>query len=864
MTSAESINTCDVSCSDCCKSVPILDNPYISEEHEFSLQSDLIDSSTSDGDTNIVSGIVSFDDHVAGAVVKLPDAIQSEDTRIAVNSDLQKYLSRPVNIATLTWTVGGNINTTLAPWSLYMSHPSIKRKLDNYYLFRGNLHVKFVINASPFYFGCTMVSYNPLSSFKAPEINLSAGVPNVPLSQLPRMFLYPSVSQGGSMKLPFIYHKEWLNLVSASDVTDMGTLYIRTLDVLKNANGATTPINVQVYAWVEEVELSGPTLELSLQSGKDEYGQGIISKPASAIARAANQLSTLPVIGPYATATSMVAGTMGQVAKLFGYTNVPVIEEVKDMHIAPFPKFASTDIGTPIDKLTLDSKNELTIDPKVCGADFGDELSISSIVQRESLLTDYDWQTSDLVDARLFSIAVIPTLQRTTAGVSQEIINLTPMSLVAKAFDYWRGDIEFRFKIICSQYHRGRLRFSWDPISSNLSTTTDTTTETYTKIVDIAESTDVTLRIPYMQQVAWSQCGDLVADSNLFGTNVISSSPLFSNGVLTVRVLTELTAPITASTIKVLVFVKGSENLEFANPRNIDPLNRISPYTVQSGLLAYDNEDEDISSIALQPSVPSKHIDLIYNGESIKSIRTLLRRTQAQRTSILNRAVTTTHLLVQNGSYFSRLPIYPGFDPNGVNNATAPIAAATKPYNFVPYSTLNWFGQCFLGCRGSIHWSVLNHNNNLACMTAINRPNARTTLTRALYNITPVGSVNPPLTQSIIANAMPAGAAGISITHNRTNSSNAASVPFYSQFKFRQFTPSDTTLGTFIDGSNTDGVFYTQIVPNSSVTALNANFLNGNFITTFCSAGTDFSLIFFLAVPTLYKYTAVPVAQTDP
>jgi len=589
---------------------------------------------------------VAFDDNISGEAMDLPQSVRTDSTYVSNNAELNKFLRRPVEIYSYNWALGGVTDTSFQPWYEYMNHTSIKKKLDNYYLFKGNLKVKFVINATPFYYGAMMVSYVPLTQFSNPVI-ATAGQPNISYSQLPRVYLYPSVSQGASMLLPFVYHKKWLDLTVAFDVQSMGTLHFRVLDSLKSASASTTPITIKVYAWLEDVQVSAPTVKFALQSGKtDEYGQGIISKPASAIARAAGQLSSAPFIGPYATATQIAAGAVSSIAQLFGFTNVPVIDDVHSFKPEPFPAMASTDIGTSISKLALDSKNELTIDPRVCGCDFGDELLVANLVSRESYLTAFDWLTSSAPDTLVFNIGISPMQMGVTTATNQTIVNGTPMWMVSRLFDYWKGDIEVRFKIICSQYHRGRLRFSWDP-RGDIANTVDSTTEVYTKIVDIAESTDITIRVPYMAATDYLETTRLL-------TGRISSSPLtkqtWENGILTVRVLTELSAPITTADIKVLVFVRGCDNLEFGGPREIDLTSTLSPFTVQSGVLAYDDNEEDISSIALSPSITNPEVNLLYFGETIHSLRTLLRRTNFLRTSFITGSTGPTIIMQLRGS----------------------------------------------------------------------------------------------------------------------------------------------------------------------------------------------------------------------
>lgn len=822
----------------------------------FTLQSGLVQESSISETSSPDEVNVAFDDNVAGEAMDLPESVNSDSAPVSANAEINKFLKRPVEIYSYNWGLGGLVNDSFQPWFLYMNHPSIKKKLDNYYLFKGNLRVKFVINATPFYYGAMMVSYVPLTQFSNPVI-AAAGVPNISYSQLPRVFLYPSVSQGASMLLPFVYHKKWLDLTVAADVQSMGTLHFRVLDALKSASASTTPITIKVYAWLEDVQISAPTVKFSLQSGKvDEYGQGIISKPASAIARAAGQLKNAPIIGPYATATQIAAGAVSSIAQLFGFTNVPVIADVHSMKPEPFPALAATDIGTSISKLTLDSKNELSVDPRICGCDFGDELVISNLVARESYLTAFQWPTSTATDDLLFNIGISPMYMALTPSTNQSVVNGTPMWMVSRMFDYWKGDIEVRFKIICSQYHRGRLRFSWDP-RGDISNTTDSTTEVYTKIVDIAETTDVTIRIPYMAATEYLET------TRVF-TGRVADVPLtkqvYENGILTVRVLTELTAPITTADINVLVFVRGCENLEFACPREIDYQSIMSPFTVQSGMLAYDNEEEDVSSIALKPSVAPPGVNLMYFGESIQSLRTLLRRTSFLRTGVIPSGSGSAFIMQLTGGEFNRYPMYPGFDPNGINTATGPTSGISKPYNWVNYTPITWLGQCFLANRGAIHWRVNPLNPELNCETRLERPGNTQALTVAGYKASYGGGTTSNLCSRLMVAASVPMAAGGTITNNRTLSGVSASFPFYSPYKFRTSAPSDAVLGNAFDFSSVDKCSLIEVwTPKTSITR-NADWASGNNYNYYVGAGTDFTFIFFLAVPTIYVYTAIPAA----
>ncbi len=597
---------------------------------------------------------------------------------------LAQFLARPVLIHDLTWTEG--VPFTVANhkiWEEFMDHPIIQRKLDNYGFIKMNLHLKFVINASPFYYGALMVTYKPLPKF----VTTTANVSYTGVSQRPHVWILPQSNQGAELVLPFFYYKNWLDITSRTDVQDMGEIDIFEVVPISNANGvAGDSINLQVYAWAENVELTGATSKLALQSGKskpkDEYGQGPVSRISSAVAASARQLVSVPYISPFAKATEIGASAVSKIASLFGFTNVPVISDVAPYKSVPFHAFASANIGTPIEKLTIDPKNELSIDPRTVGLTGGDELAISSLVAKESLLAVVDWATTAATNTALFGALVSP-IQFNSSSVAQGVAyEMTPMCMVAQNFTYWRGDIIFRIKVICTQYHKGRLRVTWDPLH-NIVTDSDTQTSSFTRVVDLSPDLDFEVRCNYLQSRHWLTAQPLDG----IGINESYSTPatggvqhygpgVYNNGNLVIRVLNELTAPSATSDIKILVFVRGADNLEFAYPR-VSESNRWSHFVPQSGRMKPVSEIN--SGIEDRGSPPNQ--DLVYHGESIKSMRTLMRRTTFEVASScldVNSATAEFEVVDYN---LTKFPRPPGWDPTAPTEATNAVPAVA-PYSY--------------------------------------------------------------------------------------------------------------------------------------------------------------------------------------
>ena len=119
-------------------------------------------------------------------------------------------------------------------------------------------------------------------------------------------------------------------------------------------------------------------------NSNDEYGQGIISKPAAAVAKAAGALSNLPIIGPYMTATQIGANATSRIAQIFGYSGPNVITDIQQFKPMPAGNLANTDAADAALKLTLDSKAELSVDSRTVGLDGTDEMGILDYVKRGS------------------------------------------------------------------------------------------------------------------------------------------------------------------------------------------------------------------------------------------------------------------------------------------------------------------------------------------------------------------------------------------------------------------------------------------------------------------------------------------------
>lgn len=822
---------------------------------------DLVVNPMNNGGDHITQETVQFLDESAGtsAGFRYNDGLQHNDTM--KESSLKDFLSRPVRIGTLTWNESdfpGNL-LTINPWHLFFNNTYVKNKIANFAFVRCNLKVKVLINASPFYYGAMIAAYQPLPTLTPSTINVDITQNYlVPLSQRPHMWIYPANSEGGEMTLPFFFQKNWLNTQLAQDFIDMGKLEFISYNALQSANGVSSAgVTMQIYAWAENVELSGPSVGLTMQT--DEYPSGIVSGPASAIAAAAGKLSDTPIIGRFATAAQIGASAISRISSMFGYSNPPVIEDIRSYRPSPFPQMASSEIRFPGEKLTLDPKNELTVDPSTVGLPSVDELSVSHLAQKESFLTQVGWVSGDAPDKILFSTNVTPCQFSTLTMTSQTAIYATPMGWLSRMFRNWRGDIIFRFKFICTQYHKGRVRISWDPLGNsgaNLFNTVDTANVVQTAVVDLGKDTDVEFRVPYHQALPW-----LVTEQN-WGTSTvpwsINAAPTWTldpnkmNGALTVRVQTALTGPTTTNNITMMVFVRGANNLEFANPAMWKA--PMSVFTTQTSE-GPGNDGETAQSIVAGKIHSSPQEQYLINfGEKITSLRTLLHRQYFSRCTKLTLDTASGEQIFSE--VFYKYPLTYGYDPSGINTAKGLITTATSyPFNYASNNPINWIMMCFIGVRGSMNWTINAASAGVLNHVRVNRLSGDE-YTAATSTFFHPSFVNNNTTSYNKYMNLSAGVGGSALVHQRTQAGLSVILPQYNPAKFVSANPAYRAI---INPTNLDYTRYEAFSLEIDMTAQGGTNANADTkIFYYCSAGNDFSPLFFLNVPTVYVYASYP------
>jgi len=806
---------------------------------------------------------------------------EMDPTRALQDTDdatLENFFSRPIKIAETQWGTGTTLGFDIDPWDLYFNNPRVSNRISNYNLLKAKLHVKVVINGNGFQYGRVLCAYLPLQAFDAVSETTTL-IPEdlVQASQWPHIFLDPTTSTGGELLLPFLYHKNYLSIPDA-EWTNMGQLFFYTLNTLLHANGATDSVTISIFAWASDVSMSVltsvETSTLSPQCGfEPQMGEideanknGIVSGPATAIAKMSNAMAVIPAIKPYAMATSTVAGAVAKVAKQFGYCRPPETKNPEPYRPTPTSSLAVATVPDTAQKLTIDDKQELSIDPRIAGLGGQDPLSIKEIAKRESYLTTFDWNIGTATETLIWNARVDPVIWA-ESGLTPTSFHFPACSMAAQPFKYWTGSMKFRFQIVCSAFHKGRLKIVYDPnyFGAMVGARFSEYNVNYTHVIDIADTQDFTIEIGNGQTQTLLDHHTPCVDSV---TQMYSTTPYTSkeegNGVVGVFVVNELTTPNSATpyNVQVNVFVSMGDDFEVFVPDDQFQRFVFRPQMGEedSGMLVPEAQNtsepsapQQESSDTLGPELQDNAlINTVFTGESILSFRTMLKRYSLWRREWL--AASGTGATPAISTIDINAAAYPFLRGNV---AGAIEFSVLGNYNYCNTLLLHWVTYAFQGFRGSIRYKMLMNNvakNAVAGVTdslVIQRkPYLDTLYSRndalaTVFAANVAASASALLDYSAVVTRVNTGTRGLTYANGEVNPVSEVEIPYYSPDRFVPGKVQDWTATP----QPTEG-YHLKFVGTAN---------NRSQLDMFVATGEDFQVYMWTGLPRMYCESVPPL-----
>lgn len=596
-------------------------------------------------------------------------------------------------------------------------------------------------------------------------------------------------------------------------------------------------------------------MKSSNTSSADEFVKdGLISKPASAIAMAADALSMIPVLAPYAKATSLVSTQLGNVAKIFGYSRPQVLDDIKPFVPRIMGNLTNSDAPESLVKLSLDSKNEMSIDTRIMGLGGEDELTINSIAQRWSYWRQFDWPETAVTDTLLTSMLVWPNYGQTLTASPTKELHPTALCFASSPFEAWQGTIKFRFNVVCSEYHRGRIRIVYNPVTSPGGIIPFN--QTYSTIVDISENRDFEYEVKWADIRAWAYnagVSNLATNPGYDDNNPVMAGGEYDNGSISVYIVNELATPsVSAADVKIQVWVAAGDDYAVSVPTTKN-LSALSYHAQQSetapGESLASAEDtsnspgcvSEVKSFAPGMSIKEDNQYLVYQGERIVSLRELLRRYNYHNCYYPGEegTVANTRTIAYNVHNF---PFFRGWESGGQDTAVNSLGA-TADYNFCNMTLMNYLTPAFACRRGGIRHKTL--------LTALGSANRGNSFAVARHNILgTTNSVDEHSQTGVTGNRrfrrltlMANGLGGTHVSPYHVNPALEYETPFY------------TNGQRFLPGRKVN--LHDQVEMAHEISCdVPANSANNSYrIDKYVSAAEDFQLGLYVGAPIIYSYS---------
>jgi hypothetical protein len=177
-------------------------------------------------------------------------------------------------------------------------------------------------------------------------------------------------------------------------------------------------------------------------------------------------------------------------------------------------------------------------------------------------------------------------------------------------------------------------------------------------------------------------------------TAIVSPSSATDNGVLTIAVFSQLTAPndVIDNSVKVNVFVKAGDDFELFVP---SPAILTSLCLVpQAQWECFDNCEDHLT---VGSEYNSDDLAKVIFGERIVSFRVLLKRYTKYITNVVTSGASAYPQLKFT---YRNFPVGPGTDSSGIHSSVG----LAKSVNFVSMTLIAYLASMFAGYRGSIRY----------------------------------------------------------------------------------------------------------------------------------------------------------------
>lgn len=671
-------------------------------------------------------------------------------------------LTRPYMIKQGTWTTsqprGGALYETYVPnaVNVFTNFPVVTT-MSFFTFLKCNLKFRIQLNSTRFHQGRLIFYFDPLNSRDAYE--QGGGKWDITqFTAMPCAYVDASDSAPIELEIPYQQIHTFMPLFNAVGVNEpyyLGTIHLFVLNQLQCSSSASPSLDYTIWQSFVAPHMHIPMHAHSLPTtqGLESLAQmipSVVSTAQSGMKFAAS------------AETGDIAGMFSSGKEIFN--GIKSITDNLDKPTVFIPQsyssHSSTSHGDGIDnteRLTLEPCS-ITQHPEEIIGD-ADEMNLSRLVKVPTIINFLNWATSNTTGTYLTSFNVHPMYAYIRIVSDQNYANIFPSNLgmISSRFEYWRGSIMLRFSVVATQFHTGRLLISFIPnfpAKYNQTPTYDQAKSNNTWILDIQETSDMEICIPFESPTPWKLVPAYYDTDDSRSSAILDrSNHIETTGRITIFIMNELRTPGNiANNIDINIFMNGGDDFELSCPRlepaHFDVANQnvsiprheaavtqgleetstesktntpvetrseqpakdlsseVAGATKSSTGLIPDRMDQvDMknanSSVPNNPSPRMPHMTQFFTGERCMNLKSLLRRYGMMAKPIFDSPSTHVGRITINNT------------PMKTTNLFRADASEAGGLSYYPISNMEFFSRMFCFWRGSLRYKLIFACNNV-------------------------------------------------------------------------------------------------------------------------------------------------------
>jgi hypothetical protein len=390
---------------------------------------------------------------------------------------LTTMVEKPTLVDTIDWTVSQASRTVLTQlygpqefWANNFNHAPFE--LFQYW--RGTMIVTFQINGTPFHQGRLIAFWCPLLNKE--RVNTWHRIHAPASTTVPHVQLDPAISNTVELRIPFVNPNHYLDLGRILDdsansiklLNYMGTLTLLVQNPLKAATGATQTLKITMHVRFTDNNWAVPKPESLCTTNLRKVRQRL-SDSKVVVKGLGDGLA-----GTFGNIKRAILNTIGPTQIMDAIAGVTVMDKPT---VATEPElytpnkcgfYSNSTNVTQMERFSLLPKDYEMSTHETFGTKM-DEMDIAYMCKIWNLDYTMTWNTSaptgTIVNAGYICPCPNALWKQTSTGgapwwLPETKVAPTMMDYVSAKFTFWEGSIKFKFQIIASKYHSGRLAFT--------------------------------------------------------------------------------------------------------------------------------------------------------------------------------------------------------------------------------------------------------------------------------------------------------------------------------------------------------------------------------------------------------------------